>query len=452
MRDALAQQQRGEPLGLGDAGRAHEHRLASLVPLGDVVDDRGELGVLGLVDEVGLVGPDHRHVRRDGDDAELVGLVQLVGLGLGRAGHAGELLVEAEVVLQGDRGEGLVLLLDLHALFGLDGLVHALVVAPALKYATGELVDDHDLAVVDDVVTVALEQLLRLQRVVQVADQRGVGRLVEVLDAELVLDERDALFGDGDGALALFDLVVDVLLHPRGDAGELEVPALVLFGRPADDQRGAGLVDEDRVDLVDDREVVPALDEVIERPGHVVAQVVEAELVVGAVGDVRVVRRLALLGRHVVEDLADGEAKEAVHPAHPVGVAAREVVVGGDQVHALAGQRVEIHRQGRDQGLTLAGLHLGDVAEVQGDAAHELHLVVELAQGSPRRFAHDGERLGQDVVERLVVGEPLLEGVGERAELSIGQIDVIVFERLDVIGNGGQPPNLFLFTGAQKLG
>jgi hypothetical protein len=47
-------------------------------------------------------------------------------------------------------------------LLGLDGLVHALVVAAAGQDAAGELVDDHDLAVADDVVLVALEQLLGL--------------------------------------------------------------------------------------------------------------------------------------------------------------------------------------------------------------------------------------------------------------------------------------------------
>ena len=80
-----------------------------------------------------------------------------------------------------------------------------------------------------------------------------------------------------------------------------------LVGRAADDQRRARLVDEDRVDLVDDGEVVAALDRSSAVHGHVVAQVVEAELVVGAVGDVGGVR-LAALGRaHVGQDDADLE-------------------------------------------------------------------------------------------------------------------------------------------------
>jgi hypothetical protein len=44
-------------------------------------------------------------------------------------GHARQLLVLAEVVLEGDGGERLVLALDLHLLLGLDGLVQP--VAPA---------------------------------------------------------------------------------------------------------------------------------------------------------------------------------------------------------------------------------------------------------------------------------------------------------------------------------
>ena len=54
----------------------------------------------------------------------------------------------------------------------------------------------------------------------------------------------------------------------------------------ADDERRARLVDEDRVDLVDDGVVERALRVVERRELHVVAQVVEAELVVLAVGDV----------------------------------------------------------------------------------------------------------------------------------------------------------------------
>ena len=90
-----------------------------------------------------------------------------------------------------------------------------------------------------------------------------------------------------DRLLLLVDLVVDVAGQGPGDGGELVVELGRLVGRARDDQRRPGLVDEDGVDLVDDGEDVAALGHELAGAVHVVAQVVEAELVVGAVGDVR---------------------------------------------------------------------------------------------------------------------------------------------------------------------
>jgi len=192
VRDAPLLQQGGEDLRLLHRCGAHQHRLSGGVPVRDVLDDGVELAGDVLVDEVRVVPADHRLVRGDRHDADLVGVQELGGLGLGGTGHARELGVEAEVVLQGDRGERLVLGLDLHPLLGLDGLVHALVVPPAGQHTAGVLVDDQNLTVADDVVLVPLEQLLRLDGVVEEGDERGVERLVQVVDAEEVLDLLDA--------------------------------------------------------------------------------------------------------------------------------------------------------------------------------------------------------------------------------------------------------------------
>ena len=171
--------------------------------------------------------------------------------------------------------------------------------------------------------------------------------------------------------------------------GEVEVGAVV--ERAGDDERRARLVDEDRVDLVDDGVVVAALDHLRDLVLHVVAQIVEAVLVVGAVGDVARIGCSALRVVEAVHDDADREAEETVDLAHPFGVAAGEVVVDRDDVHALAGKRVEIDRQRRHQRLAFTGPHLGDGALVQHHAADELHVEMALAEGALGRLAHGGE-------------------------------------------------------------
>ncbi len=276
-------------------------------------------------------------------------------------------------------------------------------------------------------------QLLRLHGVVEEADERGVLGLVEVLDTEMVLDQGDALLGDADGALLLVDLVVDVALHPPGDPGELLVPLLRLVDRSGDDQRRPGLVDEDGVDLVDDGEGVLALDEVLQALGHVVAQVVEAELVVGAVGDVRSVGSAPLLRALAVEDHAGVHADEAEDAAHEIALVLREVVVGRHDVHTTTGQGVQVRRCGGDEGLALAGLHLRDVAQVQRGPTHDLDVEVSEPEGAPRRLPHGGEGLGEQLVQRGTVGQPRTEPVGLGAELGVGQRDEVVLDRVDLV-------------------
>ena len=83
-----------------------------------------------------------------------------------------------------------------------------------------------------------------------------------------------------------------------------------------------------------------ALDHFFFVDGHVVAEIVEAELIVRAVGDVSSVGGSSLGGGQVMDDQADGEAQEAVDLAHPLRVTLGKVVVYGDNMNAFSGEGV----------------------------------------------------------------------------------------------------------------
>ena len=142
---------------------------------------------------------------------------------------------------------------------------------------------------------------------------------------------------------------------------------------------------------------------------HVVAQVVEAQFIVGRIGDVAVVGLSTLELRQVGDNRADGQAKEAVDLPHPFRVAPGKVVVHRDDMDALALQRVEIDRQRRHQRRALAGAHFRDLAAVEHDAADHLHVEVAHPHAPPARLAHRGEGFGQQVVERCASRQPLPE-------------------------------------------
>ena len=85
-----------------------------------------------------------------------------------------------------------------------------------------------------------------------------------------------------------------------------------------------------------------ALDELVFGPRHVVTQVVEAELVVGAIGDVLGVFQAASGRLHRRKDASRLKAEGTVDPAHQLRLVGGQVVIDSDDVDALALQRVQV--------------------------------------------------------------------------------------------------------------
>ena len=466
--DAFLIQQPGEDLGLLDGGGTGQDGLALLVAGHNLAHDGVVLAGGVLIHLIGVVHTDHGLVGGDLDDVQLIGGAELLLLGQGGTGHTGELLVQAEVVLEGDGGQGLGLAGDRHAFLGLDGLVQTVVVAAAIHQTAGELIDDDDLAVLHHIVDVPLHETSGADGLVDVVGEGGVLRVGEVLYIKCFLSLGDAAGGQGDGTglfiddvigvniLVLFLLVVHGGLDQAGQTGGKAVGQGVelggLLAHARDDQGGPGLVDQDGVHLVDDGEGVAALHELGLVDGHVVTQVVEAELVVGAVGDVGVVGSPLAGGVDPVDDQAHGQAQEAVDLAHPVAVALGQVVVDGDDVHALAAQGVQVGGQGSHQGLAFTGLHLGDAALVQDDAADELHPVGAQAQHTVGCLTAGGKGLRQQVVQGLAVFITLLQLRGLGLELGIGIALVFFLQDFDLADDGIKALDLLRHVGSKQFG
>lgn len=452
VRQPRLRQQVGEQFGVFDRRGADQNGLPALVALADVANDGIVALARGLVDLILPVDPLRRPVRRDDNRLEPVDFVELVRFGIGRPRHAGELRVHPEVVLERDRSERLVFALDLDVLLGLDRLMQAIGPAAARHEAPREFVDDDDLAVLHHVVLIAVKQRMRAQCGIDVVHQRDVLRRVEAL----ALADEPPLGEHALGLLVarlgqehlprffvervvarLFDaravsaLFADLPLEQRRQRVHANVQIGMVLGLARDDERGAGFVDQDRVDFVDDGEIQRALNTRVGLVDHVVAQVIEAEFVVGAVGDIGRVGCLLRLVVHLRQVHANGKPEEVVQLAHPLGIALGEVVVDGHDVHASPRKGIQIGRERRHERFAFARAHFGDLAVMQHHAADHLHVEVAHLQHTAARLAADRERLGQQLVERLAARHALAKLLCFGPQLVVGQLLDLRLERID---------------------
>ena len=150
-------------------------------------------------------------------------------------------------------------------------------------------------------------------------------------------------------------------------------------------------------------------------------------------------------------DQPDAQPEPAVDAAHPLGVTRGEILVHRHHVHAPPVEPVQVGGQGRDEGLALTGLHLGDPAEVQRHAAHELDVEVALPEDPPGRLAHHGVGLDQQVVEGLALVEALAELdrlVGQRL---VAEALHVGLEGADERHQLGQATDLLALTGLENF-
>ena len=141
-----------------------------------------------------------------------------------------------------------------------------------------------------------------------------------------------------------------------------------------------------------------------------------------------------------------------MHAAHPLRVALGEVVVHGDDVDAIARERIEVGGADRGQGLALAGLHLHYPAAVKHDPAEDLDVEGPLAEHPPGGLADQGEGLGQKLVESLARLVPGLELFGLLGELLGPERDRPGFLRVDLMKEGEQGLYIAFLLGPEEQG
>ena len=168
---------------------------------------------------------------------------------------------------------------------------------------------------------------------------------------------------------------------------------------------------------------------------HVVAEVIEAELVIGSVGNVAEVSLAALVVGESVEDTADCESEPAEHLAHFLSLSLCEVVIDGNNVNALACESVEVRGNARNESFTFTGLHLGDTSLMKNDSTNYLDGVGLLLENTPSRLSYGSKSLGENVVESLACLEPVLEFLSFSFELSVGELLILLVELENFILN-----------------
>mmetsp|Transcript_25747 Transcript_25747/g.60105 ORF Transcript_25747/g.60105 Transcript_25747/m.60105 type:complete len:345 (-) Transcript_25747:386-1420(-) len=296
-------------------------------------------------------------------------------------------------------------------------------VAPAasIHYSTSELIYNHDLAPFHNVALVTEVQLLGVQGI---GDERKpwVGRIKQVIFAQQTHCSFNSILNEG----ALFRLLLHSVMHTLPQClGNLK-GNLILLSRlvrfSGDDKRRPSFIDEDGIHLIHNRELkgISLSQHKISRCWcHLIPQVVEAQLTVCHICAFTAVSLLLLLVGHATLHNANGNTQKPEGLPNPLSITPSEVVIHGHNVNAFAFQAIEVRWQDCYEGLPLASPHFSDVALMQSNASHKLHIKMAQPENPPAGLAYCRESLWQKIIQRLSLGTTFSQVLRHRLELLI---------------------------------
>src|ERR1700761_1505308 len=96
-------------------------------------------------------------------------------------------------------------------------------------------------------------------------------------------------------------------------------------------------------------------------------------------------------------------------------------------MHAIAGESIQINRKRSDERLTFTGLHFGDLAAMQHNAADHLYVKMAHVEDTLTGLATNGKRLRQNFVQSGVAG-------GEALGLIFNALDPLLDQSLEITG------------------
>ena len=120
-------------------------------------------------------------------------------------------------------------------------------------------------------------------------------------------------------------------------------------------------------------------------------------------------------------------------------------------MYALAGKGIQIHGQRGHQRFAFTGLHFGNAAAMQRNAADDLHREGLHAQHTPVRFAANGKSFGQKIIQRFTLGQTLAEFTGFSLQLIIGKRSHGFIQRQHLVGDGADLLQLLVGKSTKNL-
>ena len=171
--------------------------------LNNVVDNRVKFSLFGFINRVIFINTGDGFVGGYFYNIKSINFLKFGFFGHGSTRHTRKLVIKAEEILEGDGSKSFRLSFYLNALFCLNSLMQAFVIASAVHKTTGKFVNNYNLAVFNNIINITLHNTVSANSLIYMVSNLNIFAVVKIFNLEILF----GLFytvGGKNGGICLF--------------------------------------------------------------------------------------------------------------------------------------------------------------------------------------------------------------------------------------------------------
>ena len=337
-----------------------------------------------------------RTVGRNLDNVHAVDITELFFLCQGCTCHTCFLCIFIEEVLECNGCKRLALTFYFYMLFCLNCLMKSVRITTSRHNTSGKLINDQDFIIRNYIILITVHQVMCTQCKDDIVLDLKILSICKVVNLEKFLDFFHTFLCQVDDFIFLiYDEItgfLDFNTHDGIHFGKFltclttfhlfcqNVTCLIQLGGFAalsgNDQRCTCLIDQYRVNLIDDGIVQITLYQLLLVDNHIVTQIIETKFIIGNIRNITLICFLTFIMIHIIQNHAYGQSQELMYFSHPFSITFCQVIIDGNDMNTFSFQCIQICRRCGNKCLTFTGLHLCDTSLMKNDTTDELYPVM----------------------------------------------------------------------------
>ena len=330
----------------------NKYRLTFLITFNDFINNCMEFTLFSTVNLVIVIYSFNRFVCRNSNNIELIDFLEFIFLGHSSTGHTWKLAVQTEEILERNCSKRLRLTSNLYAFLSFNSLMQTIIETTSEHKTACKFINNDNFTVFNNVVNISFHNTMSFDCLIYMMKKSHIIRIHQVFNIESFFCLFNASSCNCSGLSLFVDNVIGCFIYfilillvinlnnsSRNKSFSKFIYYWVKLGRfvtaSGNNKRCSCFINENRVNLIDNRKIRFSLHPVFFLYNHVVTKIVKSEFIICCICNITVVSCTSFFIIKTMKDTSNSKTEKTMNFSHFFSLSFSKIVVNGNNVNTF---------------------------------------------------------------------------------------------------------------------